>query len=56
MAKLMKAYVAETSCSQLVMNEIGIYLLAQDQNASNCINVRMSKYILHVYYVYNLVA
>ena len=43
MAKLMKAYVAEASCSQLVMIKIAIYLFAKDQNASNCINVRLSK-------------
>ena len=54
--KLMKAYVAETLCSQLVMIKIGIYLFAQDQIASNCVNVRMSKYILQVYHVCNPVA
>ena len=39
MAKLTKAYVAEASCNQLLMIKIAIYLFAQDQNASNCINV-----------------
>ena len=49
----MKAYVAETLCSQLLIIKIALYLFAQDQIASNCINVRMSKYTLHVYYVCN---
>ena len=52
----MKAYVAETLCSQLLMIKIAVYLFAQDQIASYCINVCLSKYILHVYYVYNPVA
>ena len=52
----MKAYVAETLCSQLLMIKIAVYLFAQDQIASNCINVRMSKCILHVYYLCNPVA
>ena len=48
--------MAETLCSQLLMIKIAVYLFAQDQIASNCINVRLSKYILHVYYVCNPVA
>ena len=54
--KLTKAYVAETLCSQLLMIKIAIYLFAQDQIARYCINVCMSKYILHVYHVCNPVA
>ena len=35
----MKAYVADTLCSQLLMIKIAIYLFAQDQIASYYINV-----------------
>ena len=45
--------MAKTLCSQLLIIKIAIYLFAQDQIASYCINVCMSKYTLHVYYVCN---
>ena len=48
----MEAYVAETLCSQLLMIKIAVYLFAQDQIASYCINVRLAKYILHVRILY----